>query len=92
MADTFTAQMTLSPAGFWRVYVVLFGVPEWPEHSWGRIAPIPTVVERAEALASLGYEVAPGTEWEWIEYSELPDDPGSTVRLLAASSVLEVGA
>ncbi|AZS71453.1 hypothetical protein DDE74_11265 [Streptomyces lydicus] len=88
MAETFTAQMSATRAGVWRVYVVLYGVPEWPEYSWARTAPVvPTPPERALALESLGFEVLPDAEWEWIEYSKVPDDPSSRVCLLAAVSV-----
>ncbi|WJY39738.1 DUF6303 family protein [Streptomyces sp. P9-2B-2] len=88
MGETFTAQMAAygPGSGAWRLYVVRFGESDWPEHNWARTTPVPTPVERAEALADLGYEVA-GAEWEWLEYSTVPDDPASPVRLLAAVSV-----
>ncbi|MFE6691040.1 DUF6303 family protein [Streptomyces sp. NPDC057743] len=86
MTDLFTAQMSPADDG-WHVYVVQLDVATWPEHKWGRTEPIPTPVERAEALAELGYEVAADAEWEWIEYSELADDPSSPVCLLATIPV-----
>lgn len=90
MTETFTAQMAMSRAGVWRVYVVVYGMPEWPEHCWARTAPVPTPLERVQALKSLGFEVLPDAEWEWIEYSEVPDDLSSQVCLLAAGSVRRI--
>jgi hypothetical protein len=85
---TFTAQMSMRH-GRWRLYVVLMNVPvsTWPEHSFGRSAPVPTFTERADALSVLGFEPLPGAAWGWDEYSQDPDNPGSEVVLIAAVQV-----
>ncbi|MET9418970.1 DUF6303 family protein [Streptomyces klenkii] len=92
MANLFKAQMANRSSGHWHLYVALMGVPVswWPEADWGRSAPVPTLVERERALAELGYEVAPGCCWEWIEDSDDPDDPSSPVLLIAAVDVRRV--
>ncbi|WP_058046260.1 DUF6303 family protein [Streptomyces roseifaciens] len=89
MATPFRAQMA-NTSGRWQLYVVLLGVPVswWPEADWGRSDPVPTPVERERALAELGYQVAPGCCWEWIEDSDDPDDPATPVRLIATAEVL----
>ncbi|MCL8014638.1 DUF6303 family protein [Streptomyces sp. AS02] len=75
--------------GRWHLYVVLLnaGFTQWPEFSFGRVEPVPTFTERADALSVLGFEPVPGVEWEWTEYSADPDDPASAVTLLAAVRV-----
>jgi hypothetical protein len=50
---------------------------------------VPTGADRREALAALGYEVAPGAEWAWIEDSKQPDDDSTPVVLIAAVDVRE---
>ena len=59
---TLTAQMS-NTGRAWHLYVVLYGETEWPTFRWDRTAPVPTGAERRAALASLGYEVAPGAVW-----------------------------
>ncbi|MER5969395.1 DUF6303 family protein [Streptomyces sp. NPDC002055] len=87
MEQTFIAQMAARD-GRWRLYVVLLNTTAvWPEHDFGRAAGVPTLTQRAQALDALGYTVADEVEWEWIEYSEIPDDPASAVVLLGAVSV-----
>jgi hypothetical protein len=77
MAREFTAQMSVSK-GRWRLYVVLLNTTElWPEFSFDRGEPVPTFMERVNALSVLGFESVPGAEWEWTEDSQDPDDPAS---------------
>ncbi|PWI08377.1 hypothetical protein DIZ27_23350 [Streptomyces sp. NWU339] len=83
---TLTAQLA-SDGGPWRLYVVLYGVPDWPTFRWERSGPVPTVAERRAALASLGFEVAPGAAWSWTEDSRDPDDDSTAVLLIAAVPV-----
>ncbi|WP_411113372.1 DUF6303 family protein [Streptomyces sp. 029-5] len=84
--------MSDSGDGWWHAYVVLptGSSSLWPEYDWHRDAPVPTVGERAQVLAALGYEVAPGAEWEWCEDSYRPGDPSSPVRLIATVTVQPV--
>ncbi|MFH8416088.1 DUF6303 family protein [Streptomyces collinus] len=84
---TLTAQMS-GAGGQWRLYVVLYGESEWPTVRW-ESAPVPTGAQRREALASLGYEVAPGAEWTWIEDTQKPFDDSTPVILIAAVDVRE---
>lgn len=83
---TLTAQMS-NTGRAWHLYVVLYGETEWPTFQWERTAPVPTVAERRAALASLGYEVAPGAVWSWTEDSRDPDDDSTPVLLIAAVTV-----
>lgn len=83
---TLTAQLA-SDGGPWRLYVVLYGETEWPTVRWERSGPVPTMAERRRALASLGYEVAPGAQWSWTEDSRDPDDDATPVLLIAAVAV-----
>ena len=85
---TLTAQMS-SDGSAWRLYVVLYGVPDWPTFRWERSGPVPTGAERRAALAALGYEVAPGAVWSWTEDSRDPDDDSTPVVLIAAVAVRE---
>ncbi|MBC3982754.1 hypothetical protein H8N01_09290 [Streptomyces sp. AC536] len=74
--------------GRWRLYVALLGTTEaWPECSFGRAVPIPTPVERVQALSRLGFEPLPDAEWEWSEYSQDPEDLASPVGLIATLRV-----
>ncbi|MFJ2968536.1 DUF6303 family protein [Streptomyces collinus] len=82
-----TAQMS-SNGGPWRLYVVLYGETEWPTVHF-ESGPVPTGAERREALARLGYEVAPGAEWAWIEDSQKPCNDSTPVVLIAAVAVRE---
>ncbi|MFF3815800.1 DUF6303 family protein [Streptomyces bluensis] len=80
-----TAQMS-GDGGQWRLYVVLYGESEWPTVRF-ESGPVPTGADRRDALAYLGYEVAPGAEWAWIEDSEKPFDDSTPVVLIAAVDV-----
>ncbi|MET7700414.1 DUF6303 family protein [Streptomyces sp. NPDC005485] len=87
MAGEFTAQMSVY-RGRWRLYVVLLNTTEqWPEHGFDRAASVPTFTERVDALSVLGFEPVPGAVWEWMEYSETPDDPASPICLFASLTV-----
>jgi hypothetical protein len=87
MAREFTAQMSVYK-GRWRLYIVLLNTTDlWPEFSFDRAAPAPTLTERTEALSVLGFELVPGAEWRWTEDSQDPDDPSSPVVLIAATRV-----
>ncbi|MEE1773231.1 DUF6303 family protein [Streptomyces sp. JV185] len=77
------AQMSNS-GGRWHLYIPLMNTPGlWPEHDWHRSAPTPTLAEREQALNALGYETVPGAEWTWVEDSDVPDEPTSSVWLIA---------
>ncbi|MFC8974750.1 DUF6303 family protein [[Kitasatospora] papulosa] len=67
------ARMGTQASGTWVLYV-LTDAPllEWPGHDFGRSAPMPTPEERADTLASLGYGVVAGAEWEWHETRQAP--------------------
>ncbi|MFD7668080.1 DUF6303 family protein [Streptomyces sp. NPDC059788] len=80
-----TAQMS-SDGGPWRLYVVVPGSADWPTAAI-EAGPVPTVAERREVLAALGYEVRPGAEWAWTEDSADPDDDSTPVLLIAAVTV-----
>ncbi|MFC5723504.1 DUF6303 family protein [Streptomyces gamaensis] len=82
---TVTAHLS-SSGGPWRLYVVLMGVSHWPDFQWERPGPVPTIAERREALALLGYEPVRGAEWSWIE-DTATYDPSSPVVLIAAIKV-----
>ncbi|MFF4146187.1 DUF6303 family protein [Streptomyces sp. NPDC001698] len=83
---TLTAQMS-SNGGPWRLYVVLLGATQWPTFRWEQSGPVPTVAERRAVLAALGYDVAPGAQWSWVEDSRDPDDDATPVVLIAAVAV-----
>lgn len=88
MQEEFTAQMSMRE-GQGRLYVVLLNTTDaWPEYCFGPM--VPTLTERAEALSVLGFEPVPGAEWEWMEDSEILDDPASPVVLIAAIRVQAV--
>ncbi|WP_391654290.1 DUF6303 family protein, partial [Streptomyces tamarix] len=56
-----SARLSNSFAGEWELYVVTnLTSLNWPEHSFERTGPIPTLEERADALALLGYAVVEG--------------------------------
>ncbi|MFF7608825.1 DUF6303 family protein [Streptomyces parvulus] len=84
---TLTAQMA-SDGGPWRLYVVVYGESEWPTAQF-ESGPVPTPTDRRDALAYMGYEVAPGAEWSWIEDSKEYDDESTPVVLIAAVNVRE---
>ncbi len=87
MAREFTAQMSMH-RGRWRLYVVLLNTAErWPEYGFDRALPVPTFTERVNALSVLGFEPVPGAAWAWTEDRRDPDDPASSVVLIAAIRV-----
>ncbi|MFF9181780.1 DUF6303 family protein [Streptomyces misionensis] len=84
-----SARLTNSFCGEWEVYVVTGGMSlDWPEHPFERTGPVPTLQERVEALALLGYRVADNAEWEW---QELPSGVMDRVELLASVDVEPMG-
>ncbi len=86
-AREFTAQMSVRD-GRWRLYVVLLGTTErCPEFTFGRRHAVPTLTERSRALNRPGFEPVAGGEWALSEDSEMPDDPGTAVVLIAATRV-----
>ncbi|MFE1729945.1 DUF6303 family protein [Streptomyces bacillaris] len=77
--------MSNSFRGEWELYVVTDRISlEWPEHSFGRSGPVPTVQERVDVLARLGFVLTEGAEWEWLE---LPAGVMDRVELLASVDV-----
>lgn len=94
MSTTITAQMAQrtdrNGRKTWRLYVCLMGESHWPEHVF-RGAQVPTVAQRAAALASLGYAVAlpdnADGSWNWCETSARHDDLSSPVTLIASVPV-----
>lgn len=87
MAGEFTAQMS-TRRGRWRLYVVLMNTTaRWPECTFDRGGPVPTLTDRVNALSVLGFEPVPDAEWQWTEDSETPFDPSSPVLLIAAIRV-----
>ncbi|RST22709.1 hypothetical protein EF908_15060 [Streptomyces sp. WAC04770] len=79
------ARLSNSFQGEWELYVVTGGISlEWPEHSFGRSGPVPTVQERADVLARLGFVPTEGAAWEW---QELPAGVMDRVELLASVDV-----
>ncbi|MFD9935859.1 DUF6303 family protein [Streptomyces massasporeus] len=95
MVGEFTAQMA-TRRGRWRLYVVLLNTTErWPEHTFDRGGPVPTLTDRVNALSVLGFGPVPDAEWQWTKDSETPFDLSSPVLLIAAIRVrsrAEVGA
>ncbi|MBQ0881820.1 MULTISPECIES: DUF6303 family protein [unclassified Streptomyces] len=82
---TYGARLSNSFHGEWELYVVTDRISlDWPEHSFGRTGPVPTVQERVDALAQLGYVLADGAVWEWQECSTGVMD---RVELLASVDV-----
>ncbi|WP_395571985.1 DUF6303 family protein [Streptomyces sp. BK79] len=82
---TYGARLSNSFDGEWELYVVTDRLSlDWPEHSFGRTGPVPTVQERVDALAQLGYVLADGAVWEWQECSTGVMD---RVELLASVDV-----
>ncbi|MGW8883386.1 DUF6303 family protein [Streptomyces sp. NPDC055749] len=52
----------------WQLYVAMTGrVSDWPVHTWPTSTEIPSIEVREMALASLGFVLVDGTEWEWVE-------------------------
>lgn len=76
----------------WELYVVVYNTTAtWPSFQWpvSKRHTIPTPAERVEALARLGYQPAPGAEWEWQE-SETPayHDHPSAVSMLGTIRIV----
>ncbi|WP_107428628.1 DUF6303 family protein [Streptomyces kebangsaanensis] len=76
----------------WELYLVVFNSSDpWPAYTWpvSRRHQVPTVAERTEALAALGYAPAPDSEWEWQE-SDTPPYHGhpTAVSLIAGISIV----
>ncbi|ATY96988.1 DUF6303 family protein [Streptomyces cavourensis] len=83
------ARLSNSFRGEWELYVVTDGISlEWPEHSFGRSGPVPSVQERVDVLARLGFVPTEGAEWEW---QELPAGVMDRVELLASVDVQRKG-
>ncbi|MFD5487982.1 DUF6303 family protein [Streptomyces virginiae] len=92
----FGAQMSLRCCGTtgpaaadgpcWQLYVAMSGlVSEWPTYTWPPTGEIPTLDERARALADLGFSLAEGAEWEWTEHDG-PDYHPHPARVLLLCS------
>lgn len=63
---TTAPQRTTGPC--WQLYVAVAGpVRDWPVHTWPTSAEVPSIENRETALASLGFVLVDGTEWEWAE-------------------------
>ncbi|MFE7120133.1 DUF6303 family protein [Streptomyces sp. NPDC057654] len=75
--------------GQWCLYVIVPSVPasQWPEREWDTGAPVPTLAQRRQALAGLGFELVCGEEWQWFEQDA--DDPSAPVRFIAMADVQE---
>lgn len=86
---TLSARLSNAFGDLWELYIVTDGPSvDWPEHLFNRTMPVPTLDERVQALAALGFEQATGAEWEW---QELPCGPTDRARLLGAVDVRPVG-
>ncbi|WP_103531711.1 DUF6303 family protein [Streptomyces sp. SM11] len=83
---THGARLSNSFHGEWELYVIsdLMSFDDWPEHSFGRTGPVPTLQERADALAQLGFVLADDAGWEW---QECPTGVMDRVELLASANV-----
>ncbi|WP_405925471.1 DUF6303 family protein [Streptomyces sp. NBC_00035] len=78
----------------WELYLVVYNTTgQWPHHKWpaSRRHQIPTIAERTEALAKLGYAPAqaPAEGWMWQE-GETPDYHGhpAAVTVFAAIDIV----
>ncbi|MFI1091935.1 DUF6303 family protein [Streptomyces sp. NPDC020917] len=82
--DCLTWYLFVHPAGPWPA--------QCPEYRWDDGADIPTPAQRRDALAELGYQPAPGAEWEWAELFPDPDSPRcGPVALIAGIDVRHMG-
>ncbi|MFF1779619.1 DUF6303 family protein [Streptomyces virginiae] len=86
---THSARLAKSCFAGWEIYIVTDSpLPgDWPEHSFDRVSPVPTLAERTSALAVLGYEVVDGAKWEW---HELDDGDTGPVRFLGVLDVRRI--
>ncbi|MFD0209728.1 DUF6303 family protein [Streptomyces hirsutus] len=84
IASTLRAQMSLRAGRPWNLYVC---AGQWLTHTFGGALPVPTLPERAAALAALGFEPVPGAEWSWSEDTEDVRDAASAVLLITAIAV-----
>jgi hypothetical protein len=93
MTTTDRALLSQKVDGRWALVVVLLGVPgsKYPEFIWPKDAPAPTPADRRTVLADLGYQVAPGAEWQWCEAYPDPDHDTTAVELIAATDVHRAG-
>ncbi|GLW44473.1 DUF6303 family protein [Streptomyces thermocarboxydus] len=73
----------------WQLFIVMTGlVSDWPTFTWPTSSQAPTVEERAEALASLGFTLAEHAEWEWCESTTPEYHPHPVqVELMAAAQI-----
>ncbi|MGP3634637.1 DUF6303 family protein [Streptomyces sp. 24-1644] len=76
----------------WQLYIVITGlVSEWPVFTWPTSSRVPSREERSAALASLGFALADGAEWEWSEDTGPGYHPHPVrVALMAAAKVQPV--
>ncbi|MEU0130786.1 DUF6303 family protein [Streptomyces sp. NPDC006289] len=59
--------------------------------TWPTFSPVPSIEERSAALASLGFTLADGAEWEWSEDTSPAYHPHPVhVALMAAAKVQPV--
>ncbi|WP_079125417.1 DUF6303 family protein [Streptomyces lushanensis] len=88
--ELLTAQMSRTRDGaHWAVYVVLSSEPgHWPEVLIPADNGIPSVADRASALAHLGFvPFRTYPFWDWAETTN-PRDTASPVRLIATLAVV----
>ncbi|MEV2262514.1 DUF6303 family protein [Streptomyces anulatus] len=82
---TYGARLSNSFYGVWELYVVTGGISvDWPEHSFGQTGPVPTLQERTDALARLGFVLVDDAGWQWQEH---PTGVTDHVHLLASANV-----
>ncbi|MFC9243290.1 DUF6303 family protein [Streptomyces sp. NPDC057136] len=84
---TTAPQRTTGPC--WQMFVAMTGrVSDWPVHTWPTSTEIPSINEREAALASLGFVLVDGAEWEWTEDTGPEYHPHPVrVSLIAAAEV-----
>ncbi|MEV7051954.1 DUF6303 family protein [Streptomyces anulatus] len=87
------ARMVLDASGTWKLYVLTGYEPQdWPVHSFGRVSPVPDVLERVAALAALGYAVRGGIEWRWDTTTRTRRRPFAKISVRPLASVVTGGA
>ncbi|QUI32716.1 hypothetical protein H9W91_19045 [Streptomyces alfalfae] len=85
----YSARLSNSFDNTWELYIVSDRLSvDWPELTFNRVGPVPTPYERNAAVATLGYEIVDGTQWQW---QELVNGPMDRVELLAAVDVRPIG-